>query len=101
MEKTKEMSIEEFCKEFDQVDDDAYIGYFINNDNFEFSFVRQKKDIEFWVSASNVICFSEEHSDISAYNIQKCVMEKYEENIEYNFYDKNEKVLFIVSVLKE
>lgn len=47
MEKTKEMSIEEFCEEFDQVDDDAYIGYFINNDNFEFSFVCQKKDVEF------------------------------------------------------
>ena len=104
MEKTKEMSVEEFCEEFDQVDDEATVVGTLFDGKKNLSIRCRKQNIEFWAGVDKGIdCFID-GADINFRGVfvdaVKCIKEEYDASADYNICDESGKILFLVSVLE-
>ena len=105
MEKTKEMSIVEFCEEFDTVDSEATIicVRYDEEQTFISNIKCVKRNVEFWAGVEKGVRFFIDGLDINFHGIfleaVKCFRVKDDVSVDYDIYDGSGKRLFLVSVL--
>ena len=104
MEKTKEMSIVDFCEKFDAVDPDTVVVCVIGDKGTNMFTKCRKQNIEFWAINDGGLRFFIDGANISSNGVVleavKCVV--IEDNIvlNYDIYNKSNKVLLSIGIMR-
>lgn len=96
---------EEFCEQFDTVNEEATVCFVISNDQYDINLKCKKRNIDFWPMKKKGMRFFVDGSEIdyhgTIFDVVTCTIEEDNMSIDYCFYDvRGERVCF-VSVLKE
>lgn len=104
MENTKEMSIEDFCEEFDQVDDEATVIGTVFDIKKNLSIRCRKQNVEFWAGVDKGIDYFIDGTDVNFRGVfvdaVKCIKEEDDASADYTICDESGKILFLISVLE-
>lgn len=104
MEKTKEISIVDFCEKFDAVNPDIVVVCGIGNKGTNMFIKCRKQNIEFWAMNDGGLRFFIDGADISSNGVVleavKCVV--IEDNIvlNYDICNKLNKVLLSIGIMR-
>ena len=104
MEKTKEMSIIDFCEKFDAVDPDTVVVCCIGDKGTNMFTKCRKQNIEFWAMNDGGLRFFIDGANISSNGIVleavKCVVIEDTIVLNYDICNKSNKVLLSIGIMR-